>query len=125
MSISLENNEWTEIKVIIAFEDEFRAYQETLAATIRILRPEADVTTAEPEKMSWVAKRFSPDIVIGGPYKDTDLDGVPAWISLSLDPAQVTRVNVHGEYSEIANPTLDKLLAIIEEVAQITRTSHL
>jgi hypothetical protein len=125
VSLSFENNEWTEIRIIIAFEDEFRAYQETLAATIRILRPEAEVTTAEPEKISWVAKRFSPDIVIGNTCKDTDLEGVPAWIDLSLDPAQVTRVNVDGEYSEIANPTLDKLLAIIEEVAQLTRTGDL
>jgi hypothetical protein len=125
VSINTANEEWTEIKVIIAFENEFRAYQETLAATIRILRPEAEVTTAEPEKISWVAKRFSPDIVIGNPCKDTDLEGVPAWIDLSLDPAQVTRVNVGGECSEIANPTLDKLLAIIEEVAQLTRTGDL
>ena len=125
MRISFENEEWTEIKIIVAFEDEFRAYQGTLAAAIRILRPEAEVMTAEPEKISWVAKRFLPDIVIGSPYKDTDLEGVSAWIELSLDPAQVTKVNVDGQYSEIANPTLDKLLAIIEEVALLTRTSDL
>lgn len=125
MSINLENEEWTEIRIIVAFEDEFHAYQGTLAAAIRILRPEAEVMTAEPTKISWVAKRFLPDIVIGSPYKDTDLEGVPAWIELSLDPAQVTKVNVDGQYSEIANPTLDKLLAIIEEVAQLTRTSDL
>ena len=125
MSLSIDNEEWTEIKIIIAFEDEFHAYQGTLAAAIRILRPEAEVMTTQPEKLSWVAKRFGPDIVIGNPCKDTDLDGVPAWIELSLDPAQLTKVSVDGEYSEIANPTLDKLLAIIEEVAQLTRTSGL
>jgi hypothetical protein len=125
VSISLANEEWTEIKIIIAFEDEFRAYQSTLAATIRLLRPDAEVVTAEPEKISGVAKRFGPDIVIGSRCKDADLEGVPAWIELSLDPAQVTKVNVDGEYSEMANPTLDKLLAIIEEVAHLTQTSNL
>jgi hypothetical protein len=125
VSLSIENEEWTEIKIIIAFEDEFHAYQGTLAAAIRILRPEAEVVTTRPDKISWVAKRFGPDIVIGNPCKDTDLEGVPAWIELSLDPAQLTKVSVDGEYSEIANPTLDKLLAIIEEVAQLTRTSGL
>jgi hypothetical protein len=125
VSLSIENEEWTEIKIIIAFEDEFHAYQGTLAAAIRILRPEAEVVTTQPDKLSWVAKRFGPDMVIGNPCKDTDLDGVPAWIELSLDPAQLTKVNVDGEYSEIANPTLDKLLAIIEEVAQLARTSGL
>lgn len=125
MSISIENEEWTEIKIIVAFEDEFYAYQGTLAAAIRILCPEAEVMTAEPEKLSRVAKHFGPDIVIGNPCKDTDLEGVPAWIELSLDPAQLTKVNVDGEYSEMVNPTLDKLLAIIEEVAQLTRTRDL
>ncbi|HET7271337.1 MAG TPA: hypothetical protein VFI90_09655 [Rubrobacter sp.] len=125
MSLSIENEEWTEIRIIVAFEDEFHAYQGTLAAAIRILRPEVEVVTAQPEKISWVAKRFGPDIVIGNPCKDTDLEGVPAWIELSLDPAQLTKVNVDGEYSEIANPTLDKLLAIIEEVAQLTRVRDL
>lgn len=123
MSISIENDEWAEIKIIIAFEDEFHAYQGTLAAAIRILRPEAEVVTAEPEKLRGVASRFGPDIVIGSPCKD--LEGVPAWIELSLDPAQVTKVSVDGEYSEMANPTLDKLLAIIEEVAQLGRASDL
>jgi hypothetical protein len=125
VSVSIENGEWTEIKIIVAFEDEFRAYQGTLAAAIRILRPEAEVVTAEPEKISGVAKRFGPDIIIGSPCKDADLEGVPAWIELSLDPAQLTKVNVDGEYSEMANPTLDKLLAIIEKVAQLTRTRDL
>jgi hypothetical protein len=125
VSVSIENGEWTEIKIIVAFEDEFRAYQGTLAAAIRRLRPEAEVVTAEPEKISGVAKRFGPDIIIGSPCKDADLEGVPAWIELSLDPAQLTKVNVDGEYSEMANPTLDKLLAIIEKVAQLTRTRDL
>jgi hypothetical protein len=125
VSVSIENGEWTEIKIIVAFEDEFRAYQGTLAAAIRILRPEAEVVTAEPEKISGVAKRFGPDIIIGSPCKDADLEGVPAWIELSLDPAQLTKVNVDGEYSEMANPTLDKLLAIIEKVAQLNRTRDL
>ncbi len=126
MSTSIANKERTaEIKIIIAFEQEFRAYQGTLAAAVRILRPDTDVVTAKPEKISGVAKRFGPDLVIGSRCKNEDMEGVPAWIELSLNPAQMTKVNVDGEYSEVANPTLDKLLAIIEEVAQLTRTSDL
>lgn len=123
MHIGIENEEWTEIRIIVAFEDEYRAYQGTLAAAIRILRPDAEVVAAELERIDEVAKRFGPDLVIGSPLKDTDLDGVRAWIELSLDPAQLTKVNVDGKYSEMINPTLDKLLVIFEEVAQLTQTS--
>ena len=123
MSINIENEEETEIRIIVAFEDEYYAYQGTLAAAIKILRPDAVVVTAEPEKLKDVAKRFGPDLIIGNPFSKADLDSVPAWIQLSLDPAHSTKVNVDGEYSEMLNPTLDKLLVIIEQVEQFTRTS--
>jgi hypothetical protein len=118
-------HERTGIKIIIGFDDEYHAYRETLAATIRILRPEAEVMTVEQEKIGGVVKRFDPDIVIGGQFKDGDLDDVRAWIELALDPTQSTKVRVDGQYSEVVNPTLDKLLVIIEEVAQLKRMGDL
>ena len=117
--------ERTGIKIIIVFDDEYRAYRGTLAAAIRILRPEAEVMAVEPEKTGGVVKRFGPDIVIGDQFKDGDLEDVRAWIELALDPTQSTKVKVDGQYSEVANPTLDKLLAIIEEVAQRKRMGNL
>ena len=65
MSIGTQH-ERTGIKIIIGFDDEYHAYRETLAATIRILRPEAEVMTVEQEKLGGVVKRFGPDIVIDG-----------------------------------------------------------
>jgi hypothetical protein len=118
-------HEQTGIKIIVAFEDEYNAYQGTLAATIKILRPDGVVVTADPKEISRVATRFDPDIIIGSGFNDEDLDAVGAWIDLSLDPTRATKVQVGGEYSEMINPTLDKLLEIIEEVAQLTQTSDL
>ena len=118
MSVSIEHQEQTKIRIIVAFEDEFHAYQGTLAAAIRILRPDSEVVTAVLKELGGVAKRFGPDIVIGGRFKDAEVEGVPAWIRLSLDPSQATTVRVEGKYSEMINPTLDKLLVVIEEVAQ-------
>jgi hypothetical protein len=115
----------TGIKILVAFDDAYRAYQGTLVATIRILRPDVEVVAVEPEKMSEVAKRFDPDVVIGGSFKDEDLDSMRVWIELALDPSQSTKVVVDGQYSEMTNPTLDKLLVIIEEVAQRKRTGDL
>jgi hypothetical protein len=118
-------HERTVLKIIVAFEDEYRAYRETLAAAIRILRPDAEVMTIEPEKLSGVRKRFDPDIVICSRFKDEDSNDVRAWIELALDPTQSTKVRIDGQYSEVVNPTLDKLLVIIEEVAQLKRMGDL
>ena len=125
MSTNSGHERKTGIKILVAFDDAYRAYQGTLVATIGILRPDVEVVAVEPEKMSDVAKRSDPEIVIGGSFKDEDLDNLRVWIELALDPSQSTKVLVDGQYSEMINPTLDKLLAIIEEVAQRKRTGNL
>jgi len=125
VSTNIEREKTTRIKILVSFDDEYRAYQETLAATLGILRPDAEVMTAEPAKISGVAKRFAPDIVIGSRLTNRNLHDVRAWIELALDPIRSTKVRVDGRYSEMTNPTLDKLLVVIEEVAQLKRTGDL
>ena len=107
-----------EIKIVIAFEDTFRAYKGALAAAIQILRPDAEVKTVELEELRGMVENFEPDIVIGSEFNEEDVRGVPGWVELSLDPTMATRIGVCGNYSEIVNPTLDKLLIIIEEVEE-------
>jgi len=109
-----------EIKIIITFEDTFRAYRGALAAAIRILRPDVEVNTVELEELRGMVERFEPDIVIGSGFYEEDIRDVPSWVGLSLDPASSTRVSVCGNYEEIVNPTLDRILEIIEEVEQYT-----
>ena|SRR5215210_5470165 len=104
---------------MVSFENQFHAYQGALAAAIRILRPEAKVMTVEPGKMSRETKRFGPDVVIASLPEQANTEGVSAWVELSLDPSQASKVNVNGDRSEIVNPTLDKLLVIIDKAAQI------
>jgi len=83
------------------------------------------VVTAEPQESAGLVERFDPDIVIGRRFEHRDRAGVRAWIELSLDPTQSTKVRVNGKYSEMINPNLEELLAIIEEVAQLARTNDL
>ena len=44
-------------------------------------------------------------------------DGTPAWIELSLDPTQPTKIRVGERYLERTNPTLSELVEIIDENA--------
>jgi hypothetical protein len=119
-SVLPRHEEVLHIKVVITFEDTYRAYQGALSAAIKILRPDMEVKTVELEDLREMVERFEPDIVIGSGFDEEDMRGVPNWVVLSLDPASATRVNVCGDYSEIVNPTLDKLVAIIEKVDQNT-----
>jgi CMP-2-keto-3-deoxyoctulosonic acid synthetase len=109
----------TEIRIVISFAQGFHAYQGALAAAIKILRPDAEVITVEPDKISEATKRFGPDVVITSRPEQANTEGVAAWVELSLDPSQASKVNLNGDRSEIANPTLDKLIGIIEKAAQL------
>jgi hypothetical protein len=111
----------TEIRVLISFETGYYAYQGALAAAIRILRTDVEVLTIELERISGAMKRFEPDIVIASRPEQANTEGVSAWVELSPDPSQASKVNVNGDYSEIVNPTLDKLLVIIDKVTQFHR----
>ena len=125
MSDNTKNGETMDLRVVVTFENDYHAYQDTLATAIRILRPEAQIMTVGPEEVGATAKRFGPDVVIGSPIKKADVENVPAWVELSLDPARSSRVNVKGYHSEIVNPTLDKLMMIIEEVVPTSRKKAL
>ena len=114
------HEEALEIKIIVSFEDTFRAYQGALSAAIKILRPDVEVKTVELDELGEMVGRFEPDIVIGSGFDEEYVRGVPGWVGLSLDPARSTTVNVGGKCTEIVNPTLDKLLLIIEEVEEHT-----
>jgi DNA-binding transcriptional LysR family regulator len=115
------HEEAPKIKIIVSFEDTYHAYRGALSAAIRILRPDVEVKTVEPEELREMVVSFDPDFVIGYGFDEEHMRGVPGWVGLSLDPAKPTRVSVRGKRTEIINPTLDKLLLIIEEVEEHTR----
>lgn len=107
-----------DFRVLVSFEKGFYAYQGALAAAIRILRPDAEVMTAEPEQIGGAARRFGPDLVITSRSEEANTGGVAAWVQLSLDPSRASRVRVEENHSEMLNPTLDRLLGIVDEVAK-------
>jgi hypothetical protein len=125
VSADTEDEKSIGIKIIVTFDEAYRAYQGTLAAVIRILRPDAEVITTEPEKIDELARRLAPDLVIGSRSEDEGPDGVRAWIELAPSPTQTTKVRVGGRRSEMTNPTLDKLLMVIEDVEQLKRAGDL
>jgi hypothetical protein len=40
-----------EIRILVALEDDYRAYRETIASALRILRPGAEVATSGPDTL--------------------------------------------------------------------------
>jgi hypothetical protein len=108
-----------EIRILIAFEPEYRAYQGVIAAAIRVLRPHCEVETTDPDALEEEVRRLDPHIVIYSRSNAADLSDRLAWVDLSTDPMQPTRVSIGGRYSERTNPTLEGLLEVIDEAEKV------
>ena len=104
---------------MVALEDDYRAYRETIAASLRVLRPGAKVESTTIEALEEELERFDPQVVICGGHEDVEADrSRPVWIELSLDPTLPAKISVGpGRCYELTNPTLEELLEVIDEFA--------
>lgn len=112
------------IKILVAFEDEYRTYREVIAATIRILRPCAEVATSDLEALEEELARFDPHLVICSCPRPASSSSVHAWIVLSLDLDDPAKICIDGHYSEQHNPNLEALLVILDEVERLIQTGE-
>jgi hypothetical protein len=108
--------EGAEIRVLVALEESYRSYRETIAAALRILRPEAKVKSTTLEELEEELERFDPQVVICSGHKEIEPGTRLAWIELSVDPTVPTKISVGGRHFERTNPTVEELLEVIEEV---------
>ena len=113
------------MRVLVAFEDDYRLYREVIAAATRILRPHAEVESASLEALGERIEHFDPHLVICGGHDAKPSGDRLAWVELSVDSLQPAKVWVDGRYSERTNTTLEELLAVIGEVEEVIQTSTL
>jgi hypothetical protein len=112
-----------EMGILVAFEDDYRAYRDMIAAAIWMLRPHIEVATSGLERLGEHIERFDPQLVICTRANTVDPGGRPAWVELSVDPLEPTKVCIGGRYSERTNLTLEALLGVIDEVEELVRTN--
>jgi hypothetical protein len=110
------------MRILVAFEDDYRAYRDMIAAAIQMLRPGAEVESAEPRALEEYIERFDPHLIICTRSNTVDPGGRPAWVELSVDTIQPTKMRISGRYSERTNPTLEVLLALIDEIEEPVQT---
>jgi hypothetical protein len=112
-----------EIRVLVAFEDDYRVYRDVIASAISISRPHIEVATAGLGRLTEVIVRFNPQMVVCSRPNTLDPTGKLAWVELSLDSVYPARVYLAGRYSERrSHPALEMLLEVIDEAEDIVRT---
>ena len=102
----------------MAFEDDYRAYREVIAAGIAVLRPNTEVATTRPQELAHEMARFDPQLVVcTQPQEATSSPPAPlAWVKVPTDPTQPTEVRVGERRWTSSGFTLEALLTVIDEV---------
>jgi hypothetical protein len=105
------------LRVLVAYEDEYGAYRETIAAAIRGLRPHTEVVNAALAELEMMAPRA--DLVICSRSDVQHTEGTLAWIELPNEPERPAKISLQGRCSEATNLTLDGLLAVVDTVENL------
>ena len=112
-----------ETRVLVAMEDEYRAYREVIAAGIRALRPGAKATTVPLGALEEEVARLDPQVVICSRPEPAGAGAGLAWVELSPDPIRPMKVRLGVAAPTAAvGPTLEGLLAVLDEVEELSAT---
>jgi hypothetical protein len=109
----------TDIRILVALEDNYRAYREVIAVGIHALRPRTEVTSVGLTDLEVELARLDPHVVISSGAARAGFGERLAWVELSLDPARPSIVCVGGRYSERINPGLEALLEVVDEAERL------
>jgi hypothetical protein len=107
------------LRILLA--NELRSYREALAAAFRILKPNTEVFTIEPDKLDSEVERLSLHLVICSRATPTVKTQSLAWVELYPEHGSVSVVSVGGERSTIAWIELADLLRVIDRTESLAK----
>lgn len=103
------------MRVLVAFEEDYRAYREAIATTIKEARPHLEIVVADLGDLPTQMEGLDPGLVIYGAHSAVDIGGGHSKVELALDTEKISRVYVNGQQRELINPSFEELLSIVEE----------
>lgn len=112
------------MRILVAFENEYRIYGEAIARVIRELRPSVEVTVAAAGTLGEEVGRLLPELVISSRAKSISPACKPAWIELSLEHGRPSRICISSRCSESQDLTLGELLSVVDETQRLSGTEH-
>ena len=118
------------MRILVAFDDDYRAYADALSKAIGVARPHLNVTPVGLEALQTQVARLDPHLVISSlpnpaAEQEDEEEGklVPAWVELSLDPCRPSQFCVDNWRWELLNPSLEELLDVVDETERLVLSS--
>jgi hypothetical protein len=114
------------MRVLLAFEEEYRVYMEAMAAALRTFRSDVEVAVTNGRSLEAEVERFDPQLLISTPPipENPIEEGLVARIELSPEPDQPSRFRVGERHWETTNPTLGEILLVVDETKRLRRAAR-
>jgi hypothetical protein len=109
------------VRVLVAFEDTYRAYGDAIVRAIRNTYPRLEVVVAVADLRELEAQvaLFDPHLVISSrsshPAPLASRRGRLSRVKLSVDPDQPSLLCINGQRWESLNPSLEELLDVVND----------
>jgi hypothetical protein len=103
------------MRVLICYEERYRAYGAALQRAIGGLRPDADVASCRLAEMGEQVESFDAHLVVSSDPNSVDPGGRAAWYRLSPEPGELSEACLDGQRWRRVNPPLEDLLSFIDE----------
>ena len=122
---NLRKEEVSKMRVLVASEEKYRIYRDSIARAIRNARPRIEVVGCEREMLEAEVARFDPHLLICSPPIPMELvhDRL-AWVELSPHPDVTWMICVGGRCWESLNPSLKELLWVVDEAEKLAATKR-
>lgn len=112
------------MRILIAYEKSYRAYNGAVQLVIRELRPQVELSNVYLRSLAYELGHFDPHLVVCSEPNEVDPGGRPAWFELSPEPAETSEVCLAGGRSEITNPDLEALITIIDKTEELVQAGN-
>ena len=120
------------MRVLLAFEEEYRVYGQAMADAIRTFLSYVQVAVTDTGGLEAQVERFDPQLVIYSSPIPSNSSPIPsnpvdpkliASIELSPEQDQASRFRLGGRRWESTNPTLGEVLSVVDETNWLYRAS--
>jgi hypothetical protein len=112
------------MRLLIAYEDSHNLYSEAMERAIRNSRPHLEIKIARTSELEAEIERFAPHMVLCERRNLAHPGDAGAWVKSSYEPSEPSEVCLDGRRWELDNPTINELLAVIDETEELVRTGR-
>src|SRR5215213_9407919 len=112
------------MRILISYEESYRAYSDALERAIRGLHPDADVAACRLAEIGEQVESFDPHLVVSSGPNTVDPGGRAAWYRLSPEPDEPSEACLGGKRMRRHNPLLEELLSFIDDVEALVRNGR-